>query len=100
MEAMVRNGKAGIIGVSNFTREKIEAILLTYVFGPEFWLNWLRNIRRASVTPAVNQIEAHQYFQHPELLEWLKEKVSQKPHIRSQTEYSRSQTEYSRLQTE
>jgi diketogulonate reductase-like aldo/keto reductase len=85
MEALVRKGKVRSIGVSNFTRENIEALLLTYVFCPDLWFNRLRNIRRASITPAVNQIEAHPYFQQPALLEWLKEKVSQKSHIRRQT---------------
>lgn len=34
------------------------------------------NINRATITPAVNQIEAHPYFQQPELLEWLNKMVS------------------------
>ncbi|KAH6670395.1 aldehyde reductase-like protein [Halenospora varia] len=55
MEALVEKGKVRSIGVSNFTREKIEALLKTAV-----------------IPPAVNQIEAHAYLQQPDLLEWSK----------------------------
>lgn len=55
MEVMVKKGKIRSIGVSNFTRAKIEVLLTT-----------------ATITPAVNQIEAHPYFQQSALLEWLK----------------------------
>lgn len=57
LEALVKKGKIRSIGVSNFTRAKIETLLST-----------------AIIPPAVNQIEAHPYFQQPELLEWLKKK--------------------------
>ncbi|KIA75927.1 aldehyde reductase I (ARI) [Aspergillus ustus] len=57
MEALVAKGKVRSIGVSNFTREKIEELLKT-----------------AKITPAVNQIEAHPYLQQRDLLEWSKEK--------------------------
>jgi len=55
MEALVENGKAKSIGVSNFTKEKIEALLKT-----------------AKIAPAVNQIEAHPYLQQRDLLDWSK----------------------------
>ncbi|BCS22825.1 aldo/keto reductase [Aspergillus puulaauensis] len=57
MEALVAKGKVRSIGVSNFTREKIEELLKT-----------------AKIPPAVNQIEAHPYLQQRGLLEWSKEK--------------------------
>ncbi|OHW98006.1 aldo keto reductase [Colletotrichum incanum] len=57
MEALVKKGKIRTIGVSNFTREKIE----------DLW-------KTAEIKPAVNQIEAHPYLQQPELLAWSKEK--------------------------
>ncbi|OJJ00547.1 hypothetical protein ASPVEDRAFT_575649 [Aspergillus versicolor CBS 583.65] len=57
MEALVAKGKVRSIGVSNFTRERIEELLKT-----------------AKLPPAVNQIEAHPYLQQRELLEWSKEK--------------------------
>ncbi|RDW86251.1 aldo/keto reductase [Aspergillus mulundensis] len=56
MEALVAKGKVRSIGVSNFTREKIEELLKT-----------------AKIPPAVNQIEAHPYLQQRDLLEWSKE---------------------------
>ncbi|KAI1637949.1 aldo/keto reductase [Biscogniauxia mediterranea] len=55
MEALVKKGKIRTIGVSNFTQEKIE----------ELW-------KTADIKPAVNQIEAHPYFQQPAFLEWMK----------------------------
>ncbi|KAI0114418.1 aldehyde reductase 1 [Nemania sp. FL0031] len=55
MEALVKKGKVRSIGVSNFTRERIETLLKT-----------------AEIKPAVNQIEAHPYLQQPALLDWLK----------------------------
>lgn len=57
MEALVKKGKARSIGVSNFTREKIE----------ELW-------KTAEIKPAANQIEIHPYFQQVELVQWSKEK--------------------------
>lgn len=59
MEDLVKKGKIRSIGVSNFTREKIE----------ELW-------KTAEIKPAVNQIEAHPYLQQPDLLAWSKENVS------------------------
>ncbi|PYI16040.1 Aldo/keto reductase, partial [Aspergillus violaceofuscus CBS 115571] len=56
MEELVAKGKIRSIGVSNFTREKIEELLKT-----------------AQIPPAVNQIEAHPYLQQRDLLEWSKE---------------------------
>ncbi|KAI1340165.1 aldehyde reductase [Xylariaceae sp. FL0016] len=55
LETMVNKGKVRSIGVSNFTRERIENLMKT-----------------AKIKPAVNQIEAHPYLQQPALLEWLK----------------------------
>lgn len=68
MEALVKKGKLRSIGVSNFTKEKIE----------DLW-------EQAEIKPAVNQIEAHPYLQQPELLEWSKKKVhhcSKRPSVR------------------
>ncbi|OKL61792.1 hypothetical protein UA08_02215 [Talaromyces atroroseus] len=56
MERLVKEGKVRTIGVSNFTREKIEELLKT-----------------AKIRPAVNQIEAHPYLQQRELLQWSKD---------------------------
>ncbi|EGY19449.1 Aldehyde reductase 1 like protein [Verticillium longisporum] len=56
MEALVKKGKIRSIGVSNFSRARIEDLLKT-----------------AEIKPAVNQIEAHPYLQQPELLEWSKQ---------------------------
>ncbi|EJT75716.1 hypothetical protein GGTG_05647 [Gaeumannomyces tritici R3-111a-1] len=56
MEQLVEKGKIRAIGVSNFTRQRIERLLET-----------------AKIKPAVNQIEAHPYLQQPELLKWSKE---------------------------
>ncbi|KAI0170594.1 aldo/keto reductase [Pestalotiopsis sp. NC0098] len=56
MEALVKKGKVRTIGVSNFTRQKIE----------DLW-------KTATIRPAVNQIEAHIFLQQPDLLEWSKQ---------------------------
>ncbi|KAG7103587.1 Aldehyde reductase 1 like protein [Verticillium longisporum] len=56
MEALVKKGKIRSIGVSNFSKARIEDLLKT-----------------AEIKPAVNQIEAHPYLQQPELLEWSKQ---------------------------
>ncbi|KUL86795.1 hypothetical protein ZTR_04841 [Talaromyces verruculosus] len=53
LEALVAKGKIRSIGVSNFTRERIEDLLKT-----------------AKISPAVNQIEAHPYLQQRDLLKW------------------------------
>ncbi|RAL59821.1 hypothetical protein DID88_000450 [Monilinia fructigena] len=55
LEGLVKKGKIRSIGVSNFTRKKVETLLET-----------------ATIPPAVNQIEAHPYLQQPELFKWLK----------------------------
>ncbi|KAE8146732.1 Aldo/keto reductase [Aspergillus avenaceus] len=57
LEALVAKGKIRSIGVSNFTRGKIEILLKT-----------------AKIPPAVNQIEAHPYLQQRDLLSWCREK--------------------------
>lgn len=58
MEKLVGSGKIRSIGVSNFTVEKIEALL-----------------RTAKIPPAVNEVEAHPYLQQPKLVNYMKEKV-------------------------
>lgn len=57
LEAILASGKAKSIGVSNFRKHDIEAILKT-----------------AKVTPAINQIEFHPYLQHGDLIPFLKSK--------------------------
>ncbi len=57
MEELYNAGKVRAIGVSNFTTEQMEE-LLAY----------------AKVTPAVNQIEAHPFFQQFEAQEYLESK--------------------------
>lgn len=57
MEAVYRAGKAKAVGVSNFSKLKLEHILAT-----------------AEVVPAVDQLELHVYNPDPELLSFLKEK--------------------------
>lgn len=56
MEKMVEKGKARSIGISNFTKDKIEDLL-----------------KVAKIVPAVHQIEAHPYLQQQEFLEWHKQ---------------------------
>ncbi|KAF2098092.1 aldehyde reductase [Rhizodiscina lignyota] len=56
MEALVRKGKIRSIGVSNFTRERIEELHKT-----------------AEIKVACNQIEAHPYFQQPEFTKWMQD---------------------------
>lgn len=51
MEAIKASGRAKSIGVSNFLREDLEAILET-----------------AKVVPSINQIEYHPYLQHGDLV--------------------------------
>ncbi|KAI9813897.1 MAG: hypothetical protein M1832_006044 [Thelocarpon impressellum] len=51
MEGVKRSGKARSIGVSNYLPAHLDATL-----------------RKASIPPAINQIEFHPYLQHPELL--------------------------------
>ena len=58
MEGVQASGKARSIGVSNFKRSHLEAVLAT-----------------AKVPPSMNQIEFHPYLQHTdELVEWCKSK--------------------------
>ncbi|KAI1145443.1 aldehyde reductase [Nemania diffusa] len=54
-DALGETLKVRSIGVSNFTRERIQGLL-----------------RTVKMKPAVNQIEAHPYLQQPSLLDWLK----------------------------
>ncbi|KAI1408866.1 Aldo/keto reductase [Hypoxylon sp. FL1857] len=56
MEALVQKGKIRSIGVSNFTREKIE----------QLW-------KTATIKPAVNQIEIHPYFQQNSFVKWMQD---------------------------
>jgi len=55
MEELFENGKIRAIGVSNFESDQL-ADLMTY----------------AKIKPAINQIEAHVFFQEPKLYETLK----------------------------
>jgi len=57
MEKVLAAGKAKAIGVSNFMKPHIEALLAT-----------------AKVRPAMNQIEYHPYLQHGDLIPYLKNK--------------------------
>lgn len=57
MEEVAASGKAKSIGVSNFLRPDLDAILKT-----------------ARVRPAINQIEYHPYLQHGDLLTYHKSK--------------------------
>ena len=56
MEAIHASGRAKSIGLSNFLRKDIEAVLQT-----------------AKIIPAVNQIEYHPYLQHGNLVDFHKE---------------------------
>lgn len=58
MEELKQQGLARSIGVSNYLPEHLEWILET-----------------AQVPPAINQIEFHAYLQHPNLLNYHREKV-------------------------
>lgn len=55
MESLVKKGKIRSIGLSNFTRERIEDLMDT-----------------AEIKPALNQLEVHPYFQQQQLLDWHK----------------------------
>jgi diketogulonate reductase-like aldo/keto reductase len=57
MEDVLASGKAKSIGVSNFLRPHLDAILAT-----------------CKVRPAINQIELHPYLQHGDLLSYHKSK--------------------------
>jgi len=56
MEELYKEGKIKAIGVSNFTPDQIKDLM-----------------NGSNVKPAVNQIEAHAFFQQPEDLKFLKE---------------------------
>lgn len=57
MEALVKTGKVKSIGVSNFNLRKLKDLLSA-----------------TTITPAVNQIEAHPWLQQPELFDFCKSK--------------------------
>lgn len=57
MEKLLATGKVKAIGVSNFNIRRLEELL-----------------RKTSVVPAVNQIEAHPYLQQADLLQYCKDK--------------------------
>lgn len=57
MERLLSTGKVRAIGVSNFTKERLETLL-----------------QSVEVVPACNQVEAHPYLQQPELLTYCQEK--------------------------
>ncbi|KAI1390434.1 NADP-dependent oxidoreductase domain-containing protein [Hypoxylon trugodes] len=61
MEKLVQKGKVRSIGVSNFTVSKIQDLMKTLLVEC-----------RATIKPAVNQIEAHPYLQQRDLLGWCK----------------------------
>ncbi|RMY65506.1 hypothetical protein D0863_09079 [Hortaea werneckii] len=57
MERLLQTGKVKAIGVSNFIIGKLEDLM-----------------RKTSVVPAANQVEAHPYLQQPELLKYCQQK--------------------------
>jgi len=57
MEAVYKSGKAKAIGVSNFSKTKIERLLKT-----------------AEVTPAANQVELHPYLNQQDLVDYCHSK--------------------------
>ena len=57
MEKLVTTGKVKAIGISNFTIKRTEDLL-----------------SKATIVPAVNQIEAHPYLQQPELVKYCQSK--------------------------
>ncbi|KAK0384700.1 hypothetical protein NLU13_7178 [Sarocladium strictum] len=59
MEKLVQSGKVRAIGVSNFTIDRIEKLLAAPT---------------TTITPAVNQVEAHPYLQQPELFSFCQSK--------------------------
>lgn len=75
MEKLVEKGKVRSIGVSNFTRKRIEELMTTYVSSSSFVEIKELIACRARIPPAVNQIEAHPYLQQRDLLEWSKQQV-------------------------
>lgn len=59
MEALVKKGKVKTIGVSNFSKAKLE----------EIW-------DAAEIKPAVNQVELHPYFAQQDFVKYCQDKVS------------------------
>lgn len=57
MEKLLDTGKVRAIGVSNFTKNRLDDLL-----------------SKTKVVPAVNQIEAHPYLQQPDLFDYCKAK--------------------------
>ncbi|EEU36822.1 uncharacterized protein NECHADRAFT_42143 [Fusarium vanettenii 77-13-4] len=57
MEKLLETGKVRAIGVSNFTKDRLDKLL-----------------SKTTMVPAVNQIEAHPYLQQPELFDYCKSK--------------------------
>lgn len=57
MERLLSTGKVRAIGVSNFTVNRLEALL-----------------KSVDIVPACNQVEAHPYLQQPALLKYCQEK--------------------------
>ncbi|KAJ4264193.1 hypothetical protein NW762_005387 [Fusarium torreyae] len=57
MEKLLSTGKVRAIGVSNFTKDRLDKLL-----------------SKTTTVPAVNQIEAHPYLQQPELFDYCKSK--------------------------
>ncbi|CAM9110750.1 unnamed protein product [Discosporangium mesarthrocarpum] len=57
MEALIEDGLAKSIGVSNFTQEDLEYVMAG-----------------AKIIPAVNQVEVHPYLNNNELMAWCKER--------------------------
>lgn len=58
MEALVRKGKCRTIGVSNFSKTRLEKI-------------W----DAAEIKPAVNQVELHPYFAQNDFVKYCQDKV-------------------------
>lgn len=59
MEKLVSSGKVRAIGVSNFTIKRLQNLL---------------DAPSTTITPAVNQVEAHPYLQQPELFKFCQSK--------------------------
>jgi L-glyceraldehyde reductase len=57
MEKLLNTGKVKAIGVSNFTKQRLEDLM-----------------QKTTVVPVVNQIEAHPYLQQPDLLSFCQTK--------------------------
>lgn len=68
MEALVKKGKCRTIGVSNFSKARLE----------EIW-------DAAEIKPAVNQVELHPYFAQDGFVKYCQDKVSWKGYLYSTT---------------